>query len=151
VTGDFIDFSGKAGPHHGSRDGYRTSCRPWASPEAVQEVDLEDGPVLVTVEYLVDAHEASAFVHAMQEYEHVRRRDGASRWGLYHDTEVPDRYVETFLVGSWAEHLRQHARLTQADRKLEDRVYSLVRDQPRVRHLIDAGRTVASGARTRHD
>jgi hypothetical protein len=76
----------------------------------------------------------------MQEYEHVRRRDGASRWGLYHDTEVPGRYVETFLVRSWAEHLRQHTRLTQADRTLEERVYSLVRDQPRVQHLIEARR-----------
>ena len=74
------------------------------------EVDLDDGPVLVTVEYFVDPHRTSAFVHVMQEYEHVRRRDGASRWGLYHDTEVADRYVETFVVDSWAEHLRQHTR-----------------------------------------
>jgi MFS family permease len=114
----------------------------WRMPAVLEdlEVDLEDGPVLVTVEYTVDAHHASAFVRAMQEYEHVRRRDGASRWGLYHDTEVPGRYVETFLVRSWAEHLRQHTRLTQADRTLEERVYSLVRDQPRVQHLIEARR-----------
>jgi hypothetical protein len=104
------------------------------------EVDLDDGPVLVTVEYFVEARHANAFVRTMQEYEHVRRRDGASRWGLYHDTEAADRYVETFVVGSWAEHLRQHTRLTQADRELEERVYSLVRDHPRVQHLIDARR-----------
>ena len=66
----------------------------------------------------------------------MARRDG----GIYHDTEVPDRYVETFLVSSWAEHLRQHARLTQADRKLEDRVRTLVRGEPRIQHLIDARR-----------
>ena len=112
----------------------------WRMPAPVTDVEvmLEDGPVLVTVEYSVDSHHAAAFVHAMQEYEHVRRRDGASRWGLYHDTEVADRYVETFVVNSWAEHLRQHARLTQADRTLEERMYSLVRDAPRVQHLIDA-------------
>ena len=112
----------------------------WRMPAVVTDVEvmLEDGPVLVTVEYTVDSHHAPAFVHAMREYEHVRRRDGASRWGLYHDMEVADRYVETFVVDSWAEHLRQHARLTQADRTLEERMYSLVRDQPRVQHLIDA-------------
>src|SRR5205823_2484707 len=104
----------------------------WRMPAVVKdlEVALEDGPVLVTVEYFVRLQEAAAFVDAMREYEHVRRRDGASRWGLYRDTEIPDRYVETFVVGSWAEHLRQHTRLTQADRKLEDRIHGFVRGQP---------------------
>jgi len=101
---------------------------------------LDDGPVLVTVEYFVDAHHAGAFGHAMRKYEHVRRRDGASRWGLYYDTEVSDRYVETFVVGSWAEHLRQHARVTEADRELEEHVQALVRGEPTVKHLIDARR-----------
>ena len=118
----------------------------WRMPAVVEDLDvaLEDGPVLVTVEYFVEAQHTRPFVHAMQEYERVRRRDGASRWGLYHDTEVADRYVETFVVGSWAEHLRQHARVTQADRTLEDRVNSLLRDQPRVQHLIDARRAGAA-------
>jgi hypothetical protein len=99
---------------------------------------LDDGPVLVTVEYFVEARDVNAFVHAMQEYRDVRQRDGASRWGLYHDTEVGDRYVETFVVNSWAEHLRQHARVTQADRQLEERVQALVRGEPVVKHLIHA-------------
>jgi hypothetical protein len=105
------------------------------------EVALEDGPVLVTVEYLVDPRHANAFVDAMREYEDLRRRDGASRWGVYRDTEVRDRYVETFVVDSWAEHLRQHARLTQADRTLEERIYGLACGRPKVEHLIDARRT----------
>jgi MFS family permease len=114
----------------------------WRLPMIVRdlEIALEDGPVLVTVEYFVDPHNVSAFVRAMREYENVRRRDGASRWGLYRDTEVPGRYVETFVVNSWAEHLRQHARVTQADRKLEERVASLVRGEPTVKHLLDARR-----------
>jgi MFS family permease len=118
----------------------------WRMPALVKDLDvaLEDGPVLVTVEYLVDARQAGAFVDAMGDYEQVRRRDGASRWGIYRDTEVPDRYVETFVVGSWAEHLRQHARLTQADRTLEDRVSGLVRGQPRIEHLIDARRNITA-------
>jgi MFS family permease len=118
----------------------------WRMPAVVKDLDvaLADGPVLVTVEYFVDSRQANAFVHAMREYEHVRRRDGASRWGLYHDTEAPDRYVETFLVGSWAEHLRQHTRFTQADRELETRVHALVRGQPKVQHLIDARRGITA-------
>ena len=64
--------------------------------------------------------------------------DGASRWGIFHDAEVADRYLEIFQVDSWAEHLRQHERLTQADRKLEQRLYSYVLNVPSVRHLIYA-------------
>lgn len=118
----------------------------WRMPTVIGGLDLavDDGPVLVTVEYFVDSDQAVSFVHAMQDYGQVRRRDGASRWGLFHDTEVPDRYVETFLVRSWAEHLRQHARLTQADRKIEGRISALIRSAPRVEHLIDARRDMTA-------
>ncbi len=122
----------------------------WRMPEIVKDVaiDLDDGPVLVTVEYVVVSHQANAFVREMREYGRVRRRDGASRWGLYHDTEVVERYVETFVVASWAEHLRQHTRLTQADRGIEERVLALVRGAPKVHHLIDARRdmTIRAGS-----
>jgi hypothetical protein len=46
-------------------------------------------------------------------------------------------YLEMFLVNSWAEHLRQHERQTQADRELEGRLYSYLSGEPKVRHLID--------------
>ena len=35
------------------------------------------------------------------------------------DAAQPDRYVESYMVESWAEHLRQHERVTVADRELE--------------------------------
>jgi MFS family permease len=98
--------------------------------------ELEEGPVLVSVEYHVDRDRVAAFVAAMLDYERVRRRDGASRWGLFRDVEDAGRYVETFLVSSWAEHLRQHERSTRADRELEERVRSHARDAPSVHHLI---------------
>jgi predicted MFS family arabinose efflux permease len=112
----------------------------WRLPAILAGVEpgLDEGPVLITVEYLVDPARTAAFIEAMHEYGRVRRRDGASRWGIYHDTEVADRYVEAFLVSSWAEHLRQHERQTLADRALEDRLHACVRGVPRVHHLIYA-------------
>jgi MFS family permease len=112
----------------------------WRMPAIVQDVvpGLEQGPVLVTVEYRVDAEHADAFLRAMQNYEHVRRRDGASRWSLYRDLEQADVYLETFIVVSWAEHLRQHERLTRGDSDLEQSIGSLARGGPIVRHLIHA-------------
>jgi len=110
----------------------------WRVPAIVKDVapELEQGPVLVTVEYVVDQQHAKAFVRAMHRYGRVRRRDGASRWGIFRDVEHLDVYLETFLVTSWAEHLRQHERLTRGDRDLEDQLHRYARREPNVRHLI---------------
>jgi MFS family permease len=112
----------------------------WRAPAIREGVapGLDDGPVLVTVAYMVDREQRAEFLSAIHEYRRVRRRDGASQWGIFHDTEAPDRYLETFLVNSWAEHLRQHDRQTQADRELEERLRSVVRGAPEVHHLIYA-------------
>ncbi len=71
-----------------------------------------DGPVLVTVTYEVPGDDVDAFAEAMRLVERHRRRTGAFQWGLYQDLAAPQRFVETFTVESWAEHLRQHRRTT---------------------------------------
>jgi MFS family permease len=112
----------------------------WRMPVIVKEVSdkLVGGPILVTIEYSVPAEFESKFVKAMRQYGRVRRRDGAYQWGIYRDIEAANRYVETFLVHSWAEHLCQHERQTKADRELEQRVHSYVAGEPKVRHLLYA-------------
>ncbi|HYV56709.1 MAG TPA: MFS transporter [Candidatus Nitrosopolaris sp.] len=101
------------------------------------DVDFDEGPVLVTVEYRVDPARAEAFVGAMEDLERTRRRDGAIRWGLFQDTADAWRWLETFLVESWVEHLRQHERVTMSDRLVRDRVYALIEGgEPRVSHLV---------------
>jgi MFS family permease len=112
----------------------------WRMPVVVKEagLELDGGPVLVTVEYIVILERRANFVEAIHEYERIRRRDGATRWGIFHDLEAGDRYLEIFLVNSWAEHQRQHERLTQADRELEQRLRGYVVSEPAVRHLIFA-------------
>jgi predicted MFS family arabinose efflux permease len=115
----------------------------WRMPVVIEEVgaDLEQGPVLVTVDYAVVPKWTAEFLEGMHEYGRMRRRDGAYRWGIFRDTEVTDRYLEIFLVNSWAEHMRQHERQTQADRELEQRLYKYVAAAPTVRHLIRTDRT----------
>jgi MFS family permease len=110
----------------------------WRMPVVVEEAtaDLQRGPVLVTVEYTVIPERDAEFVAAIHQYGRTRRRDGAYRWGIFRDTEVADRYLEIFLVHSWAEHLRQHERQTQADREVEQRLSTYLAADPKVRHLI---------------
>jgi MFS family permease len=112
----------------------------WRMPVIVKEVgaDLLGGPVLVTIEYSVISGQETEFVKAIRQYAPMRRRDGAYRWGIYRDTEVASRFVEIFLVHSWAEHLRQHQRQTKGDREVEQQVFVYVAGEPKVKHLLYA-------------
>lgn len=102
------------------------------------ELGLQSGPVLVTVEYTIDLENASNFLKAMNHFEQIRRRDGAFRWGIYRDMERPGVYLETYVVSSWAEHLRQHERSIRADNTLEERRDKYLIKESKVRHLIYA-------------
>ena len=111
---------------------------PWGKPMLAGEVRLDQGPVLVTVEYEIAAEDSDEFLRALEKFSRVRRRDGASRWGVYYDTEHPTHYLETFIVESWGEHLRQHTRLTEADREVEERVQRFLANPTKVKHFIYA-------------
>ncbi len=88
----------------------------WPAPITAQDIEHDRGPVLVTVEYRIRPQDREAFLEAIAKLEHERRRDGAYAWGVFEDTAEEGRIVETFLVESWMEHLRQHERVTNADR-----------------------------------
>lgn len=77
----------------------------------------EDGPVLIQVEYQVDRDQREAFLHAIQAVEPTRRRNGATGWRVFRDLGEEGRFVERFIISSWAEYVRLRARATVADRK----------------------------------
>jgi MFS family permease len=108
----------------------------WPDPVVVLEPTRGQGPVLVTLEYRVPAERAEAFIDGMRRMERLRRRTGARRWNLYRDTAVADRYVETFMVDSWEEHIRQHRRYTATDQLISDELRSLASEPLRVDHLL---------------
>jgi MFS family permease len=121
-----------------------TPAGAWSDPSVDVEPRPDDGPVLITVEYEIDPADAERFVRAMEELARIRRRDGASRWNLYADLERAGVYLETFVVDSWSEHLRQHDRLTVADLEVTKLTRSFHRGErpPAVRHLLWARATL---------
>src|SRR6185436_7969673 len=112
----------------------------WPEPHLDVVPAPDEGPVLVEVEYRVDPANAGAFVKAIRDLEPIRRRDGAVSWAIYHDPVQEGRYVETFVVESWLEHLRQHARITDGDRTVQEgiRRFHIAATPPVVTHLIAA-------------
>jgi MFS family permease len=111
-----------------------------AEPLPLPQIDgaVEEGPVLVTVEYALAPGNAEELIDSAGELRRSRRRTGAIRWHLDRDLEDTDLFIETFLVGSWVEHQRQHARLEAAGRGVLDRIDALLRsDRPRTaRHAL---------------
>jgi len=127
-----------------------TPSRHWPDPKVVGEPDPESGPVVVEIQYRIDPARAAEFVAAARQLERIRRRDGAVQWWLLRDSDDPARYVEIFALETWAEHLRQHERVSAADRVVEDRVLEFHLDgaRPVGRHLLAADATARLASAT---
>ncbi len=110
----------------------------WPPPIVAEDLEPHAGPVMVTVEYRIEVKARQAFLRALERVASERRRDGAYAWGVFEDTAVPGRYIETFLVESWVEHLRQHERVTKADRREQEKLTSLLLSPAKITHLIAA-------------
>jgi hypothetical protein len=110
----------------------------WPDPEIVRSFAPDRGPALVTVEYEIDPADAERFASAMRALRSIRLRDGAIRWGLWDDLAQAGRFLESFVVESWLEHLRQHERITAADRAVQAIAHAFHRgsEPPKVRHFI---------------
>ncbi|MDQ1638724.1 MAG: hypothetical protein QOF62_2063 [Pyrinomonadaceae bacterium] len=122
----------------GDEDLSLTPSMHWPEPIVMIDAEPEEGPAITVMEYRIDPKTADGFLQAMKEMKRIRQRDGAIRWNLSRDTADPERYVETFVTESWAEHLRQHERVTAEDREAEQRAraFHLGPEPPKITHLI---------------
>ena len=93
----------------------------------------DDGPVLIQIEYQIDAQNRAAFLRAVQAVGPTRRRNGAASWRIYRDLGEDGRFVERYVVTSWSEYVRLRTRMTVSDRKLQDRVLELQKKDVPVR------------------
>jgi MFS family permease len=123
VEGEDVDFS---------------PATPRAAPDVAIEIGADEGPVMVTLEYLIDPARAAEFSAVMQLTRAARLRQGALSWGLFRDTSVPGRYVEYFVDESWVEHLRRLERFTAADAGLRARrmAFHLGAEPPLLRRYV---------------
>ena len=110
----------------------------WPEPLTAEPVAHDRGPVLILIEYSVARENRDAFLKAISLLSRERRRDGAYGWGITEDAADPERILEWFMVESWAEHLRQHHRVSKADADVQEQVRRFHKgpDGPVVQHFL---------------
>ncbi|QJY51079.1 MFS transporter [Pseudonocardia broussonetiae] len=117
----------------------RSSMVYWPEPELTYRPDPQEGPVLVTVRYVVPPEHEAEFLDAMELVRLGRLRTGASSCTLYRDGADPSTFVLVAQFPTWEEHLRQHTgRLTGTDREREERANALSVEEPEGAHLFHA-------------
>jgi MFS family permease len=110
----------------------------WPEPLTADPVEHDRGPVLVLIEYRIATDDRLKFFECLKRLSQARRRDGAYGWGITEDAADSERIVEWFMVESWAEHLRQHHRLSNADADIqrETTQFHIGPNPPVVRHFL---------------
>ncbi|MCJ0764368.1 MFS transporter [Variovorax terrae] len=114
------------------------ASRHWPEPLVAEPVVHDRGPVMVQIEYRIRQEDRPAFLGAIRRLSQERLRDGAYAWGVVEHSADAEHVMEWFLVESWAEHLRQHHRVSQADADLQSEVLRFHRGpgQPQVHHFL---------------
>ena len=100
---------------------------------AMTEPLPDDGPVLIQVEYKIAPENRAAFLRDIYSIQPIRRRNGASAWRVFHDVADNERFLERFIIGSWAEYIRLRSRVTMTDQELRQRVIQLQRPEVPIR------------------
>jgi MFS family permease len=92
-----------------------------ADPEVKLALTSRSGPVVIEIDYRVNADEARAFHNVMQEVQLSRQRNGAYGWSIARDIADPELWTERYHCPTWLDYLRQRSRSTQDDRALHRR------------------------------
>ena len=113
----------------------------WPEPLVNTPVENDRGPVMIQVEYRIREQDRPQFLRMLLMLERARRRDGAyaghhrahRRSGMHHGV-VPG--------GVWAEHLRQHQRVSHADADLQQEAlrFHIGPEKPVVHHFLSLDR-----------
>jgi MFS family permease len=102
----------------------------------------DDGPVTVTRELIIHPEDREEFLGLVEQLRLIFLRNGAFLFRIDENLELPGTFRTEMLVSSWAEHLRQFARMTKAETELVERVWAMHAgdEEPVVRHYLPAKR-----------
>ena len=101
-----------------------------------------DGPVTVTRELIIRPQDQEEFLASINQLRLIFLRNGAFLFRVDENLEHSGTFRTEMLLSSWAEHLRQYARMTKAETELVERVWAMHAgdEEPIVRHYLPANR-----------
>jgi len=97
-----------------------TPVCPLERPYHTKEIDLRAGPVMISIEYIINKNHSEEFKKIMSRTRQSRLRQGALSWSLFEDVEHVGKYVESFVFETWADHLRRFDRFTAEDLAMQE-------------------------------
>jgi MFS family permease len=127
--------------------------RRWQEPVTAVPVEPRTGPVVITIEYIIDETDILKFLAAMAQWRRIRRRDGALNWRLLRDLADPRLWIERYETPTWLDYVRHNSRITKDDASIPQRLRALHQgaEVPRVRRMLErqtgalpTGHTVSS-------
>jgi predicted MFS family arabinose efflux permease len=113
----------------------------WRAPVFARMVRDDRGPILVTIENHIDPKDRGPFLALMREIGFERKRDGAYAWNIFEDSAEAGRMVETFLIATFLELKHLRARVTHADRMIEEAARRYLLQPPKLTFLVTPKRS----------
>jgi MFS family permease len=119
-----------------------------ADPTLAVPLDQRSGPIGIIVEYEIAESDQSRFLHLMSERRRTRLRDGARRWTLGRDLEIPHLWLEAYYFPPWMDYMRHRERRTRRDLALTKRLTELHQGSTpfRIRRVLGKVPTVEKGS-----
>jgi len=99
--------------------------------------DHDEGPITITIDYRIASEDQDQFRVLMQEVQAASRRNGAFRCRLDESLDQLGLFRLEFQVSTWAEHVRQHMRMTIEEKEFYKKAWNLHAgdSEPVVRHF----------------
>ena len=91
----------------------------WPEPALAEPVAHDRGPVMVTVDYRIRGRTGPPSWRRSTGCPRSAAATAPTPGACPRMRPIPERIVEWFFVESWAEHLRQHRRVSKADADIQ--------------------------------
>jgi hypothetical protein len=88
-------------------------------PEVAMALTMRSGPIVIELDYRVEADLARSFYDAMLKVQRSRLRNGGFNWSLSRDIADPGLWTERYQSPTWGDYLRIRERFTQADQEAQ--------------------------------
>jgi hypothetical protein len=96
-------------------------------PKLTHTPQPDEGPVSIALEFRIVSALRQEFVSLMREARLIFLRNGAHNWRLHEDLTHSDTFRLEVTFPSWNERLLQLERMTQAEKKVLEKAWSLHR------------------------